>query len=71
MNDVILKKLVIDVPSAMKVQQYLPAQKTLRSFGFVQFRRSGKTVFYSVAQQKVNDIFSSAADFMLNQQQGA
>lgn len=121
MNDVILKKLVIDVPSAMKVQQYLPAQKTLlsmadlfkvlsdttrlkilsalsitpmcvgdislllginqttvshqlktlRSFGFVQFLRSGKTVFYSVAQQKVNDIFSSAADFMLNQQQGA
>ena len=31
MNDVILKKLVIDVPSAMKVQQYLPAQKTLLS----------------------------------------
>lgn len=116
MNQAVLEKLTLDVPSAMKVQQYLPAPgtllsladlfkvlsdttrlkilsalsitpmcvgdislllginqttvshqlKTLRSFGFVEFKRSGKIVFYSVSHRKVGDIFSSAADFMLS-----
>lgn len=118
MNQALLANLTLDAPSAMKVEQYLPDEKTLlsladlfsvlsdrtrlkilsalsitpmcvgdislllginqttvshqlkalRNFGFVEFRRSGKVIFYSVAEEKVGDIFSSAADFMVNKQ---
>ena len=115
MNQALLANLTLDAPSAMKVEQYLPDEKTLlsladlfsvladrtrlkilsalsitpmcvgdislllginqttvshqlktlRSFGFVEFKRSGKVIFYSIAENKVEGIFSSAADFML------
>ena len=39
--------------------------KTLRSGGFVKYKRDGKIVYYSVSNRKVDDIFSSATDFLL------
>ena len=39
--------------------------KTLRGSGFVKYKRDVKVVFYSVTDRKVNDIFSSATDFLV------
>lgn len=39
--------------------------KTLRAGGFVQYKRNGKVIFYSVRDRKVDDIFSSATDFLV------
>ena len=39
--------------------------KTLRAGGFVQYKRDGKVIFYSVRDRKVDDIFSSATDFLV------
>ena len=40
--------------------------KNLRSIGFVKFIRQGKIVFYSIKNEKLQDILLSAATFMTN-----
>ena len=58
---------VTDLAEFVKMNQTTVSHqlKTLRGSGFVKYKRDGKVVFYSVTDRKVNDIFSSATDFLV------
>ena len=45
-----------------------PPLKNLRSLGFVQFQRQGKIIFYSIKNDKLQDILYSAVTFMTGEE---